>query len=162
MKVIFWGLVAVGFAYAAYGVMMSGYQYLTLSSVVDDATQKHSLAENPTPRQLKAKILKDSADAGVPLEDRDVAVTMADRVVTVNIIWTFPMIMYKGEPVLAIPLSLKRTKEMTTGSAYRAPAGRAFASAISRSTRARSSPGGVTFTKRSHERIAAGTSLFVS
>jgi hypothetical protein len=163
MKVIFWGLVAVAFAYAAYGVMMSGYQYLTLSNVVDDATQKQSLAEHPTPRELKAKIVKDSVDAGVPLTDRDVAVTMADRVVTVNIIWTFPMIMYKGEPVLAIPLSLKRTKEMTAGSVdYFAPAGRAFASAISRSTRARSSPGGATFTKRSHERIAPGTSFFAS
>src|SRR5207247_708259 len=53
----------------------------------------------------------DSAESGVPLADRDVSVTVDNRVHTVNIVWSFPVIVYRGERVLAIPLSLKRSKQ---------------------------------------------------
>ena len=109
---------------------------------------------------MQNKILKDSADSGVPLQDRDVSVTVDNRVYTVNIIWSFPLIVYHGEPVLAIPLSLKRTRQ--PAGAFYLPAGRAFASAIIRSTRVRSAPAGTTFTNRSHERMAPAASFFAS
>lgn len=161
MKLFFWGLVAVAAVYCAYSVMMSAWQYFQVSGVVDDALQPYAIKEaGSTPRGLKAKILKEVAEAGVPLEDRDVSVTMADRVVTVNIIWSWPVIIYKGEPVLSIPISLKRERQMS-GTSY-LPGGRALASAIMRSTRARSSPAGTTFTNRSHERIAPAASFLAS
>ncbi len=161
MRLLFWGLVVVAAAYGAYAVMMSAYQYLQVSGVVDDIMQPRTIAELGSTRAVRDKILKETADAGVPLEARDVTVTLADRVYTVNIIWSFPVIIYQGEPVLSIPLSLKREK--ATGGASYLPAGRpAFASAIMRSTRARSSPGGATFTNRSHERMAPAASFFVS
>ena len=88
------------------------------------------------------------------------SVTIDNRAYTVNILWSFPIIIYRGEPVISIPLSLKRTKP--PAGAFYLPAGRAFASAIMRSTRARSSPAGTTFTNRSHERIAPAVSFFAS
>jgi hypothetical protein len=160
MRLFFWGLVAVAAAYAAYAVMMSAWQYFQVSGVVDDVMQPRSIAELGSAGAVKSKILKDTAESGVPLEDRDVIVTVDNRAYTVNVLWSFPVIIYHGEPVLSIPLSLKRTKQ--TAGAFYLPVGRAFASAIIRSTRARSSPGGVTWTNRSHERIAAAVSFFAS
>jgi len=150
----------VAAAYAAYAVMMSAWQYFQVSSVVDDVMQPRSIAELGSARAVKSKILKDTAESGVPLEERDVNVTIDNRAYTVNVIWSFPVIIYHGEPVLSIPLSLKRAKQ--TAGAFYLPAGRAFASAIMRSTRARSSPAGMTFTNRSHERIAPAVSFFAS
>jgi hypothetical protein len=162
MKLFFWGLVAVAAAYGAYAVMMSAWQYLQVSGVVDDVFQPRTLTELGSAQAVKEKILRDTAESGVPLESRDVSVTVSERLYTVNVIWSFPVIIYRGEPVLSIPLSLKREKAVAGGSAY-LPAGRpAFASAIMRSTRARSSPAGATFRNRSQERMAPGASFFDS
>jgi hypothetical protein len=160
MKLVFWGLVVVAAVYGAYSVMASAWQYFQVSGVVDEALEPRSIAEHGTARALKAKILKDVAEAGVPLEARDVSVVMVDRLITVNIIWSFPVIIYNGEPVLSIPISLKREK--AAGAASYLPGGRARAWAIIRSTRVLSSPGGVTFTNRSQERIAPAASFFAS
>jgi hypothetical protein len=160
VRLFFWGLVAVAAAYAAYAVMMSAWQYFQVSGVVDDVMQPRTLAELGSARAVKSRILKDSAESGVPLEEREVSVTVDNRAYTINILWSFPVIIYHGEPVLSIPLSLKRTKQ-TAGALY-LPAGRAFASAIMRSTRARSSPAGTTVTNRSHDRIAPAVSFLAS
>jgi len=160
MKLFFWGLVAVAAAYAAYAVMMSAWQYFQVSGVVDDIMQPRTIAELGSAKAVKSKILKDSVESGVPLTERDVDVTIDKAIYTVNIVWSFPVIVYHGEPVLSIPLSLKRSKQ--TAGAFYLPAGRAFASAIMRSTRVRSSPAGTTFTNRSHERIAPAVSFFAS
>jgi len=111
MRLFFWGLVAVAAAYAAYAVMMSAWQYFQVSGVVDDVMQPRTIAELGSAKAVKSKILKDSADSGVPLTDRDVDVTVDNRLYTVNIIWSFPVIVYHGKPVLSIPLSLKRSKQ---------------------------------------------------
>jgi len=160
MRLFFWGLVAIGAAYCAYAVMMSAWQYFQVSGVVDDVMQPRAIADLGSARAVKAKILKDTAESGVPLEDRDVSVTVDNRLYTVKIIWSFPVIIYQGEPVLSIPLSLTRTKQ--TAGAFYLPAGRAFASAIIRSTRVRSSPAGTTLMNCSHERIAPAASFFAS
>jgi len=160
MRLFFWGLVAVAAAYAAYAVMMSAWQYLQVSGVVDDVMQPRAIADLGSARAVKTKILKETAESGVPLEDRDVSVTVDNRLYTVKIFWSFPVVIYQGEPVLSIPLSLTRSKQ-TAGASY-LPAGRAFAAAIIRSTRVRSSPAGTTFMNRSHERIAPAASFFPS
>ncbi len=160
MRLVFWGLVAVAAAWVAYAVMMSAWQYFQVSGVVDDALQPRSVAELGSERAVKNKILKDSAESGIALEDREVSVTADNQVYTVNVVWSFPVFIYQGEPVLRIPLSLKRTKPAV--GAFYLPAGRAFASAIIRSTRVRSSPAGATLTNRSQERMAPAVSCFAS
>jgi hypothetical protein len=162
MKLVFWGLVAVAAAYGAYAVMMSAWQYFQVSGVIDDVMQPRTIAELGSARAVKEKILRDTAESGVPLDTRDVSVTVSDHVYTVNVIWSFPVIIYKGEPVLSIPLSLKREKATSASSSY-SPMGRpALASAIMRSTRVRSSPAGTTFRNRSQERMAPAASFFAS
>src|SRR5438105_12321691 len=110
MRLFFWGLVAVALAYVAWAGMMSAWQYLQISGVVDDVMQPRSIADLGSAGAVKNKILKDSAESGVALADRDVSVTVDNRTYTVSVIWSFPVIVYHGEPVLAIPLSLKRSK----------------------------------------------------
>jgi hypothetical protein len=159
MRLFFWGLVALAFFYGAYSVMVSAWQWFQVSGVVDEQLEPRNLAERSGPREIKTKILQEVTEAGVPLADRDISVVVADRVVTINVIWSYPVIVYQGEPVLAIPLSITRSRALG-GSAYFP--GLARASAISFSTRVRSSPGGMTLTKRSQERIAPAASFFAS
>ena len=162
MKVLFWGLVAVACCYAAYGAMMSAYQWFQIHSVVDEVLEPRNLRELATPADVKGRIVRDATSAGVPLDDRAVDVIAEKGVLAIRIAWVFPMIVYKGESVLAIPLSVKKQHQVgAAGRAYR-PRDEALASAMSFSTRARSSAFGATCTNRSHARTAPATSFFVS
>jgi len=67
MRLFFWGLVAVGAAYCAYVVMMSAWQYFQVSGVVDDVMQPRAIADLGSARAVKAKILRETAESGVPL-----------------------------------------------------------------------------------------------
>ena len=161
MKLFFWGLVAVACCYAAYGAMMSGYQWFQIHSVLDEVLQPRNLRELPTATDVKQRIVREATAVGVPLAAREVNVVANRGVLAIQVAWTFPMIVYNGESVLAIPLSVKKQHQIDAGRAYggRDPA---VASAISFSTRARSSALGATFTKRSHARTAPATSFLAS
>jgi len=65
------------------------WQYFQVSGVVDDVMQPRAIADLGSARAVKAKILKDTAESGVPLEDRDVSVTVDNALYTVKIIWSF-------------------------------------------------------------------------
>jgi hypothetical protein len=160
MKVFFWGLVAVACCYAAYGAMMSGYQWFQIHSVVDEVLQPRNLRDLPTATDVKRRIVSDAASAGVSLVEREVNVVANRGVLAIQVAWTFPMIVYKGEAVLAIPLSVKKQHPLDGGRAYFGDP--ALASAMSFWTRARSSALGATLTKRSHARTAPATSFFAS
>ena len=161
MKVFFWGLVAVACCYVAYAGMMSVYQWFQIHSVIDETLEPRNLRELATAGDVKMRILREANQAGVPIEDREVNVVVADRELKLNVVWTFPVIVYKGEAVLAIPLSVKKTHPLGGGRAYRVP-DPAFASAMSFLTRSRSSPLGATLTNRSQELTAPATSFLVS
>ena len=161
MRVFFWGLVAVACCYVAYAGMMSIYQWFQIRSVIDETLEPRNLRELVTAGDVKTRILREANEAGVPLEERDLSVVVAGRELKLNVVWTFPVIVYKGESVLAIPLSVKKTHPIGGGRAYR-PRDPAFASAISFVTRSRSSALGATFTNRSQERTAPATSFFAS
>jgi hypothetical protein len=113
-----------------------------------------------TAGDVKTRIVREANEAGVPIEEREVSVVLADRELKLNVVWTFPVIVYKGESVLAIPLSVKKSHPLG-GRAYR-PLDPALAWAMSSLTRSRSSALGATFTNRSHERTAPPTSFFTS
>ena len=161
MKVFFWGLVAVACCYAAYGAMMSAYQWFQIHSVVDEVLQPRNLRELPTAGDVKRRIVHEATSAGIPLEEGEVNVVSSRGTLAIRVVWTFPMLVYKGEPVLAIPLSVQKQHAVDAGRAYR-PRDPAFASAISFWTRSRSAAVGATFTHRSHARTAPATSFFAS
>jgi hypothetical protein len=161
MRVFFWGLVAVACFYLAYAGMMSVYQWFQIHNVIDETLQPRNLRELATANDVKIRILREANEAGVPIGEREVSVVLADRELKLNVVWTFPVIVYKGESVLAIPLSVKKSHPLGGGRAYRLP-DPAFASAMSFWTRSRSSALGATLTKRSQELTAPATSFFAS
>jgi hypothetical protein len=160
MRVFFWGLVAVACCYLAYAAMMSGYQWFQIRSVIEETLEPRNFRELTTLSDVKMRILREANEAGVPIEEREVSVVSADRMLKVNVVWTFPVIVYKGESVLAIPLSVKKHHPLG-GRAY-LPRDPAFASAISFLTRSRSSGLGATLMNRSQALTAPGTSFFTS
>jgi hypothetical protein len=160
MRVFFWGLVAVACFYLAYAAMMSGYQWFQIRSVIEETLEPRNFRELATLSDVKMRILREANEAGVPIAEREVSVVSADRMLKVNVVWTFPVIVYKGESVLAIPLSVKKNHPLG-GRAY-LPRDPAFASAISFWTRSRSSGLGATLMNRSQALTAPGTSFFTS
>jgi hypothetical protein len=110
MKVLTWGVIIVGFAYLAYAGMMSVWSYFQVAGAVEEALEARSLSERHDPRAVKQTILTSVNQAGVPLQEHDVTVTASERALDVSVVWTFPVVIYKGEPVLAIPLSVERTR----------------------------------------------------
>jgi hypothetical protein len=162
MKLFFWGLVAVACCYAVYGAMMSAYQWFQIHSVVDEVLHPRNLRELATASDIKQRIVREATTVGVPLDEREVDVVAAKGVLAIRVAWTFPMFVYQGESVLAIPLSVKKEHQVGgAGRAYRPP-DVALASAMSFCTRARSSALGATCTNRSQARTAPATSFFVS
>jgi hypothetical protein len=155
-------LVAVACCYAFYAVMMSGYQWFQVRSVIEETLEPRNLRELATLSDVKMRIAREANEAGVPIAEREVSVVSADRVLKVNVAWTFPVIVYKGESVLAIPLSVKKTHTIGgPGRAYRL-SDPDFASAMSFLPRSRSSALGATLTNRSQALMAPATSFLAS
>ena len=110
MKIMTWGIVVVAIAYLGYAAMMSVWSYFQVAGAVEEALEARALSERHDPRQVKQSILKSVNEAGVPLQESDVTVTASERALAVSVVWAFPVIMYKGESVLAIPLSVERAR----------------------------------------------------
>jgi hypothetical protein len=110
MKVLTWGIVIVAFAYLAYTGMMSVGSYFSVAGAVEEALEARTLLERHDPRVVKQTILKLVNRAGVPLQEQDVTVTASERALAVSVEWTIPVVVYKGESILAIPLSVERAR----------------------------------------------------
>jgi hypothetical protein len=107
MKLIVWGIVIVALCYAAYSGMIAAWSYIAVNNAVDEVIAREGIEAVPAP-EIKKRILNSTNEAGVPLSERDVIVTHEDRTVRVEVVWTVPVVIVKGESVLAVPLSVKR------------------------------------------------------
>jgi hypothetical protein len=108
MRLIFWGLVVVAFCYAAYSGMIEAWSWIAVNNAVDEIISKEGIDAVPAP-EVKARVMQATNEAGIPIAENQVSVTRDDRGVKVEIIWTMPVIIVKGDTVLAIPLSVSRT-----------------------------------------------------
>ncbi len=109
MKLLFWGLVAVAFCYLAYSGMIAAWSWIAVNNAVDEIVSKEGVESTP-PRELRDKVMSSANEAGVPLTDRDVLVTIGDdRRVRVQVIWTVPIVVVNGDAVVALPLTVRRT-----------------------------------------------------
>ncbi|PYO01520.1 MAG: hypothetical protein DMD91_07345 [Candidatus Rokuibacteriota bacterium] len=104
MKAIVLVLLALAFFYAFYCGVMSIWSYFAMASIVDLAVQERGKAPAP----VREYIMKNAAESGVRIEDRNVVVTTDERQLSINLKWTFPVVTYKGEDLVEIPLSLQR------------------------------------------------------
>jgi hypothetical protein len=107
MRLIFWGLVVVAIGYLAYSGMIAAWQWVAVNNAVDEIISREGIDAVP-PEDIKARVVQAAREAGVALE-RDVSVTREERGVKVELVWTVPVIVLKGESVLAIPVSVRRT-----------------------------------------------------
>ncbi len=120
MKVLFWLLVALGFVYAFYAGAVAVYSYYQVTDIVKETVteragvDRYERAERIRREILKIRreILKKATESGVPLSEREVRVTDDNRTLRVLIRWSYPVIFYKGDAVLSIPLKYERSFEM--------------------------------------------------
>ena len=117
MKVIFWGLVIIGLGYVAYGGMLAGWSWLVVANAVDEDVSREA-AQGAAGPDLKDKVLRATDEAGVSIDERGVLVTQDDGRLAVQVFWTVPFLMVRGEPVISVPLSVERTAPLAV------PAGR--------------------------------------
>jgi hypothetical protein len=107
MKVFFWGLVIVALAYAAYSGMIVTWSWIAVNNAVDEVLSKDGVEALPE-REIRARVLNSTNEAGVALSERDVTVTRHNTLVRVDVVWTIPVIVIRGEPVVEVPLSVRR------------------------------------------------------
>jgi hypothetical protein len=115
MKAIFWLLVAIGIVYAFYSGAVAVYQYVQVKDVVEESVrEREKLDRYERPLIVKDDILRKAPAAGVTLAERDVLVTEEDRILRVLIRWSYPVIIYKGEAVLSIPIAYDKSFSPTS------------------------------------------------
>jgi hypothetical protein len=107
MKVFLWGLLIVALCYAAYSGMIAAWSWIAVNNAVDEIITKDGIEAVPE-KEIKSRIMAATSEAGVPLTENDLIVTREERKVKVEAIWTIPVIVVKGESVLAVPLSVRR------------------------------------------------------
>jgi|SRR5688572_27729671 hypothetical protein len=108
MKVFLWGLLIVALCYAAYSGMIAAWSWIAVNNAVDEIITKDGIEAVPE-KEIKSRIMAATSEAGVPLTENDLIVTREERKVKVEAIWTIAVIVVKGESVLAVPLSVRRT-----------------------------------------------------
>ena len=116
MKAIFWLLVAVGLVYAFYTGAMAVWQYFEIKGIAGTSVEERAKV-NPAdrPARVREDILRKAPASGVALDEREVFVAEENRVLRVQIRWSYPAIVYKGDTVLSVPLSFDKEFTMSRG-----------------------------------------------
>jgi hypothetical protein len=107
VKLLFWGLVIVALCYAAYSGMIAAWSWIAVNNAVDEILGREGIDAVPE-QEIKKRVLSSTSEAGIPLTERDIVVSREDRTVKVEVVWTVPVIVVKGDSVLAVPLSVRR------------------------------------------------------
>jgi hypothetical protein len=108
VKLILWGVVIVGLGYLAYSGMIAAWSFIAVNNAVDEVLSRDGIDAVPE-REIRSRVMSSTNEAGVSLNERDIVITRDDRTVRVEVTWTISVIVMKGEPVLTVPLSVKRT-----------------------------------------------------
>lgn len=110
MRMILSLLVVVGLCWAFYVGAMSVWQYFQVAGTVDEAFEQRSVGQSYDPRLIRDHILRVTNEVGVPLTERDVTVVQVADQIVAEAVWSYPVVIFKGEVVLAVPLSVKRQR----------------------------------------------------
>ena len=111
MKALFWVLVAIGCVYVFYTGAMAVWSYLEITSVVEEVVAERASRSEREERATRVQedIAKKVAASGIKVDDRGVSVSDEGRTLDVSVRWSWPVIVYQGEEVVAIPLRHERT-----------------------------------------------------
>jgi hypothetical protein len=109
MRLIVWGVIIVGLCYVAYSGMLAAWSWIAVNNAVHEIVSREGVEAMPS-RELKDRVMTAANEAGVPLADKDVIITRAsDRGVSVEVLWTVPVVVVNGDAVVAVPLAVRRT-----------------------------------------------------
>ena len=109
MKLVFWGVVAVALLYAAYSGMIAASAWIKINNAIDEIVSKDDVTTTPS-REIKSKVMSAANEAGVPLTEKDVIVTNdSGQSVKIEVQWTVPVVVVNGDPVVAVPLAVRRS-----------------------------------------------------
>jgi hypothetical protein len=112
VKLIFWGVVILGLGYAAYTGMIATWSWIAVHNAVDEVLSKEGIEVVPE-REIRARVLGSTGEAGVSINERDIVVTREGDSIRVEVRWTIPVIVLDGKPVLAVPFTVKRASTPT-------------------------------------------------
>jgi hypothetical protein len=107
MRLVVVGLLLVAFCYVGYSVMIAAWSWIAVNNAVDEIVSRDGVEVTPA-RELKAKVMTAANEAGVPIGDKDVIISNNGRV-TIEVIWTVPVIVVNGDAVFAVPLTVRRS-----------------------------------------------------
>jgi len=113
VKLVFWLLLAVAIVYGLYSGAMALWSHLEVQGIVEEVVAERARADRfERAARVKEDVLKRAAQAGIALDDRETRVTDEGRLLTVLVRWAWPVIAYRGDVVLAIPLKHERAFEL--------------------------------------------------
>src|SRR5438093_8675765 len=113
VKVTFWLLVAIGAVYVFYTGGVAAYSYFQVKAIGEETLVERAKVDRyERANRVQQDILRKASQSGVPLPERDVSVAEENRTLRVQIRWSYPMFLYKGEAVLSMPLSYDKSFEM--------------------------------------------------
>ena len=113
------GLSVLG--WAGYTAVSASSAYLAAREMVDQVLQESisrlqagAAAGSQQPATdlaaaVQAALLIRARRNGIPLEGRDLAVFAEGRGLTVKLKWSYPAIIYRGDVIVNIPMSLERS-----------------------------------------------------
>jgi hypothetical protein len=96
----------VAFAWAFYTGAMAARSYWQVSDVVDSALERGGRSGPGAVRDL---IVRGAADAEVPVDPANVEVTHESRIFQVKVRWYWPVITWRGDQLVNVPLSMERS-----------------------------------------------------
>ena len=113
MKVVVTLLIVLGIIWGIYSGFMAVWSYFELSNLVEEVVprelpkirERASWAKTERVTKIHAAIVRGANEAGVALDPDAVTVTEEDGAIWVRINAAYPVIRYRGEIMLSIPIS---------------------------------------------------------
>lgn len=113
MKTVAWLLVALGVVYAFYAGTVAVYQYIQVKDVVAESVEAGlKLDRFERAGRVRDEILRRVPVVGVVLDERSVLVTEEHRTLRVLIRWSHPVVVYKDEALVSIPISYDKAFDL--------------------------------------------------
>jgi len=114
MKALLWVFVAIGCVYVFYTGAMGVWSYLEITSAVEEVVAERASRSERQERagRVRDDISKRVAASGISVDERAISVTDEGRTLDVIVRWSWPVIVYQGKELLAVPLKHERTFEV--------------------------------------------------
>ena len=120
--VLFWLVVG---GYAAYAAALAGSSYFQTRGIVEQAfadassrqARSGAAAESPGIEyvtEVRTAVLLGAQRAGIPIDPRNLNVVPERASIRVTLRWSHPVLIYGGESVVAIPLWVDQSFDITT------------------------------------------------